>query len=141
MEKHEFDSTDPWTDVVSSCAWAIRSTVMPTVNASPAQLIFGRDMLFDLSFAVKWRDVRNKRIELRKQNNERENKGRVQHQYKVGDLVLLNRDKLQRKLNTKRDGAFEIIKVYANGTVKLQKGVVTEKLSIRRIQPYTQRHN
>ena len=65
IENVILDPKDPFTDIICSCAWAIRSTVHTTLKASPAQLVFGRDMIFDLSFKVKWRDTtdnRNKRI-------------------------------------------------------------------------------
>ena len=69
-------------------------------------------------------------------NNEGENRLRIDHTYREGDLVLVNRDTLQPKLLPKRDGPFTIKKVYSNGLPKVQKGTVAQKLSIRRLVPY-----
>ena len=50
LEKYQFPRGDPWSNILASAAWAIRSTVHTTLGAMPGQLIYGRDMLFDLSF-------------------------------------------------------------------------------------------
>ena len=49
IENVTLDSSDPWTDILRKCAWAIRSTVHTTLKVTPAQAIFGCDMLFDLA--------------------------------------------------------------------------------------------
>jgi hypothetical protein len=72
----------------------------------------------------------------RRTNNERENKSRTDYQYKVGDKVLINRDVIQRKLLPKRDGPYEVVRIYDNGTIKLRKGIVVQRINIRRLQPY-----
>ena len=70
-------------------------------------------------------------------NNERENAKRVRHEYKVGQRVFLNKPKTRklRKLETPREGPFEVIAVYTNGTIRLQKGPVSERVNIRRVTP------
>ena len=93
-------------------------------------------MLFNLAFQITWRDITEKRNDSMKSNNDRENDKRRPHKYNVGNLVLLNRDKLQLKLNAKFDGPYKITKVYTNGIVKLRKNVMSKKVSIRRILPY-----
>jgi hypothetical protein len=47
LENFEFDYNDPWSQILANCAWTIRSTVHSILNATPAQIMFGRDMLFD----------------------------------------------------------------------------------------------
>jgi hypothetical protein len=141
LETYTFPADDPWTQILSQCAWAIRSTVHLVLDATPAQLVFGRDMLFDLSFTADWQGIKNRRQQSIDSSNLRENSRRIAHQYRVGDQVLLDRNLLQRKLLPKRDGPFTIQQIYTNGVVKISKGVTTEKVSIRRIVPYNSRHN
>ena len=136
IENRILDPKEPFIDILCTCAWAIRSTVHTTLKASPAQIVFGRDMLFDLSFKVKWRELLDNRKRVLLQNNERENRSRTDHAWRVGDQVLINRDMLQRKHLPKRDGPFTIVNVYSNGLVKVQKGIVQQKLSMRRLIPY-----
>ena len=121
----------------ANCAWATRSTAHSVTDATPAQLIFGRDMLFDLSFRTKWKDIRTKRIDAIKKNNAAENAKRVQYKYKPGDQVLLDKGlEVQRKLYPKRTGPYKVIRIYPNGVLKIQKGFFTQRVSIRRCTPY-----
>ena len=55
LEDHDFDYQDPWSQILANCAWAIRSTVHSVLNDTPAQIVFGRDMLFDLSFTTEYK--------------------------------------------------------------------------------------
>ena len=48
----DIDPVDPWTNILASVAWAIRSTNHMTNGASPAQLIFGRDMVHPLTYTA-----------------------------------------------------------------------------------------
>ena len=73
LENYKFDPEDPW-DILSHCAWAIRSTMHMTMGVTPAQLVFGRDMMFDLSFAANWNEIRIKKEHSIQVNNERENR-------------------------------------------------------------------
>lgn len=138
-EEYPFDLNDPWTGILTKCAWAIRSSIHTLMEASPGQLVFGRDMLFDISFIANWQQIKDKRRDSALDNAMRENKKRVYHEYKNGDKVLVSRDKLQRKMNAKRDGPYEVVQVYDNGVIKIRKGIVTEKISIRRLSPYKSR--
>jgi hypothetical protein len=136
LDKYKFDYEDPWSDILAQAAWAIRSTVHTLYDATPGQLVFGRDMIYDLSFKPEWDKLLQKRQSARRTNNERENKSRTDYQYKVGDKVLINRDVIQRKLLPKRDGPYEVVRIYDNGTIKLRKGIVVQRINIRRLQPY-----
>jgi len=53
LENKKLDPKDPFTDILYTCMWVIRSTVHATLKATPGQLVFGRDMIFDLSFKAK----------------------------------------------------------------------------------------
>jgi hypothetical protein len=67
LEDHDFDYQDPWSQILANCAWAICSTVHSVLNATPAQIVFGRDMLFDLSFTTEYRnraENENKRLQM-----------------------------------------------------------------------------
>ena len=50
LDRYHFDYTDPWSDILAQAAWALRSTVHTWYDATPGQLVFGRDMIYDLSF-------------------------------------------------------------------------------------------
>jgi hypothetical protein len=58
LEDHDFDYQDPWSQILANCAWAVCSTVHSVLNATPAQIDFGRDMLFDLPFTTEYKEIR-----------------------------------------------------------------------------------
>jgi hypothetical protein len=136
LEKRELSETEPWSPFLTAVAYAIRSTYHTTLQATPAQLVFGRDMILPLKFKADWARIRQQRQEAIIKNNIRENKSRIYHEYKPGDKVLLTKPGIIRKLSAPRTGPHEIIGVYPNGTVLLQRGVIQERVNIRRLTPY-----
>jgi hypothetical protein len=57
--------------------------------------------------------------------------------YKVGDKILLKKPgKHLRKLEAPRTGPHTVTEKYINGTVRIQKGKVNERVNIRRLFPY-----
>jgi hypothetical protein len=136
LEERELDEKDPWAPFLSATAYAIRSTYHTTLQASPAQLVFGRDMILPITFKADWTRIKEQRQQEIRRNNQRENNSRINHQYSVGDKVLLQKPGILRKLSVPRTGPQKIIKVYTNGTVTIQRGAIKERVNIRRITPY-----
>ena len=130
LDRYQFDYADPWSDILAQAAWAI------SFNCTYIVQRHARPIIYDLSFKPQWDKLLHRRQTSRLVNNQRENKSRVPHEYKVGDKVLINRDVIQRKLLPKRDGPYEVVRIYDNGTIKLRKGIVVQRINIRRLQPY-----
>jgi hypothetical protein len=137
LENNYLDETDPWAGILSATAFAIRSTYHTTLKASPGQLVFGRDMMFNIKHVANWHAIRANKQKLIHQNNERENANRIPHEYEVGDKVLLLRNQ-PNKYERPYDGPYVIQKVLTNGTVHLKMGAVTDTVNIRRLQPYNE---
>ncbi len=80
-------------------------------------------------------------------NNTKENKKRLGHIYQVDDLILIVKKPYELAkagkitLPTFSEGPYRILKLYENGTVKIQRGSFTGILSISRIMPYYARNN
>ena len=73
-------------------------------------------------------------------NTQHENNRRIQHHYKVGDMVLLEKPGIIPKLESPCDGPYEILEVYDNGTVQIKvNGAVKERVNLRRLTPFKQR--
>ena len=140
LQQYDFDALDPWNDILASIAWAIRSTHHSTLKASPAQLVFNRDMLLNVKFIADWEMIRLRKQKDVDKNNARENSLRVDHDYHIGDKVLVTDQDIHRKLNCPTKGPYNIIQIYTNGTVRVQRGAVTERINIRRCIPYTEPH-
>ena len=108
LSERELDETNPWGQFLSATSFAIRSTVHTTLEASPAQLVFGRDMILPLSFKANWARIHMKREKEMMKNNDRENRSRIPHEYKVGDKVLLTKGKKPSKLDAPREGPYNV---------------------------------
>jgi hypothetical protein len=76
----------------SDAAWAICSIYHTVLKASPGAAIFGQDMLFDIPFIVDWQKIGERRQRLTELNNARENEGRIDYDYKVGQKVLVQKE-------------------------------------------------
>ena len=67
-----------------------------------------------------------------------ENKKRIQHDYKIGDKVLLAKPGVLSKLAKPRTGPYLVQQVFSNGTINIQKGAVIQRVNIRRVSPYNE---
>jgi hypothetical protein len=108
-------------------------------QATPGQLVFGRDMVLPMKSMADWGTIEQQRQKEMALNNRRENASRISHDYKVGDNVLLKKPgKHLRKLESPRTGPHTVTAIYTNGTLCIQKGKVNESVNIRRLFPYFQ---
>jgi hypothetical protein len=138
LEQRELDDEDPWTPFLSSVAFAIRSTYHTTLGATPAQLVFNRDMILPIQMKFDWERIREQRQRIMHKSNERENATRIPHEYKVGDKILLTKPGMLRKLSVPRTGPHLVQAVYTNGTLRIQRGSISERVNIRRVTPFTE---
>jgi hypothetical protein len=141
LEHKQLDSREPWKRFLAASAFAIRSTYHTTLGATPAQLVYNRDMILPMQFNYDWANVQMRRQQEMARNNRKENKSRIPHEYKAGDQVLLFKPGVLRKLSIPKLGPFTIERVFNNGTVLVRKGPVTERVNIRRCQPYHERED
>jgi transposase InsO family protein/exonuclease VII small subunit len=135
LENNYLDEDDPWKGILSATAFAIRSTYHTTLQHTPGQLVFGRDMIFNIKHAANWEYIKQRKQQIINQNNKRENAKRKKHTYNVGDQVLLSRGN-EFKYESPFTGPHEILKVNDNGTVRLQVKAVADDYNLRRLYPY-----
>ena len=123
--------------ILAEIAWGVRSTVSTVTDASPGQIVFSRDMIFDRPFTTPFEELKQKRQQTSDHNVHQENKKRIKHGYKPGDQVMLDRGVQQRKLLPKRDGPYNVVRVYNSmSTIKIHKGVAVQNVSIQQCKPY-----
>jgi hypothetical protein len=102
---------------LSDSAWAVHSTYHTALKASPDAAIFGQDMLFDIPFIADWQKIGEHRQQLTNLNNARENKGRIDYDYKVGQKVLLRKEGILRNAESRwHKNPWLITSVHTNGT-------------------------
>jgi hypothetical protein len=115
------------------------SSYHTVLKASPGAAIFGRDMLFDIPFIADWKQIEEFRQHTTDRSNERENKTRVDFDYKVGNKILIRKDGILRKAESiwKKE-PWKIMTVHTNGTIRIQCGTKSERINIRRVTPFSE---
>ena len=84
-----FDSTDQWGENLASIAWDIRNFYHCTIQATPSQSVFGRDMIFNLTSVIYWiviTDGTHQQL----------------HDYVIGNLVYVEMNGIYHKLDYKK---------------------------------------
>ena len=135
LQENYLDESNPWKGILSATAFAIRSTYHTTLKKSPGQLVFGRDMIFNIEHIANWEYIRASKQKIIQKNNLIENSTRIPHDYSVGDKVML-RIGSENKYEQPYSGPHTILHVGKNGTVRLQIGAVLDTVNIRRLEPY-----
>ena len=59
LENIELDEDDPFAGLVSAVGFAVRSTYHTTLQATPGQLVFGRDMILPIQYVADWQHIKN----------------------------------------------------------------------------------
>jgi hypothetical protein len=106
---------------LSDAAWAICSTHHTVLKASPGAAIFGQDMLFDIPFIADWQKLGEHKQKLTDLNNTRENEGRIDYDYKVGEKVLLGKEGILCNAESRWHKQPRLItSAHTNGTITVQ---------------------
>ena len=85
VQSIDLDEDDPLSGILSAVSFAIRATYHTTLQASPAQLVFGRDAILNVRHEANWNYIRERKQKLINQKNSRENESRFRH-----DLSLIH---------------------------------------------------
>jgi len=136
LDKSDTVTPEMVDNFITDAAWAIRSTHHSVLQSSPGAAIFGRDMLFDIPYIADWNAIGKRRQTAVDKNTLIENKRRIDYDYQIGNKVTIRKDGVLRKAEDKSTGPFVITQVFTNGTVRIQRGSVSERINIRRIDPY-----
>ena len=87
--KQDFDMDFRWSGLLSAVRQAVIGTVHTTNQATPSQLVLGRDAILNVGFQANWEYLRLQKLKQIKHNNLRENAKRIPHQYAMGDEVMI----------------------------------------------------
>eukprot|EP00804_Cyclotella_cryptica_P029043 CCRYP_005231-RB/>CCRYP_005231-RB protein AED:0.34 eAED:0.34 QI:87/-1/0/1/-1/0/1/0/141 len=112
-------------DFLTNAAWAVRSTYHTVLKTSPGAAIFGRDMLFDVPYIADWSKIGEYRQRQTDRNTRWENASCVDWDYQPGDKVLLRKDGILRKTESRYESdPSTITSIHTNGTIRVQRGTV-----------------
>jgi hypothetical protein len=122
---------------LTNASWAIRSTYHTVLKASPGAAIFGRDMLFDIPYIADWNKIRVHRQHQTDLNTAQENLQCADYDYKVCDKVLIRKDGILHKSESRYDSEpWTITSVHTNGIIRVERGTKSERINIQRVSPY-----
>ena len=96
-------------------------------------------MFLPIRIEADWARIQEKRQKEMQRNNIRENRSRIDHTYTQGEKVLLDKPGILRKMTVPRQGPYEVERVYTNGTIRIRRGAISERVNLRRVTPYTDR--
>ena len=71
------DDDDPWSGILATVMAAVRSTYSTTMQATPMQLVFGRDVIINTKFIADWDYIHQHKQNIIHNNNEWENEKRI----------------------------------------------------------------
>ncbi len=87
-------------------------------------------MLFDISFVADWHKIGEHRQSLTDRSNQRKNNWCIDYNYKVGDKVLIDKECILCKSESKYSKEpWTITTVYTNGTIRTQCKTKLERLN------------
>ena len=126
-----------------SITWAINSTYHTTLQATPGQHAFQRDMIMPTTYLANWATIQHRCQEQSIDSTTKENSSRIRHECHLNDRVLIRRgmgNPYLGKLARPTDGPYKIIDIAQlpiNGTVLIQRTAnSTECVNIRRLVPF-----
>jgi len=132
----DLDGKDPYSGLLTAVAFATRATIHTTLDASPSQLVFGRDAILNMEFHADWETIRHKKQHRINKNNEVENAKRIPHTYHVGDKILVKNDPSRKFGTNAYSGPYVVTSVRNNGTLRYQHGNIYDTINIRNVTPY-----
>ena len=129
---------ETWNGILSATMFALRATVHTTTQATPMQLVFGRDAILNVQFEADWKYIKDRKQKIINYNNQKENSKRVPYTYQVNQLVMLDVTGTTKSKYAKNpyQGPYKVLKVNDNGTVVLEMGPVIDTVNIRNVKPY-----
>jgi hypothetical protein len=133
----DLPSIIPLLSFISAASWATHSTYHTTLQATPGRLVFGRDMLLSIPFRADWAQIKIRKQGLINEGVLRENASRIQYRYNFGDKVLLDKPGILRKSTQPRTGPHTVTRIYQNSIVQIKRGAITERVTLRRLTPYS----
>jgi hypothetical protein len=86
---------------LDNAAWAICSTYHTALKATPGVASFRQDILFNITFVADWHKIGEHRQSLTDRSNQHENNQCNDYNYKVGDEVLVEKEGILCKPESK----------------------------------------
>ena len=94
-----------------------------------------------MKFQADWNLIRKRKQQRMNENDRKENAKRLAHKHEVGDKILIKNALKGKCTGNPYKEPCEITAVYNNGTVRHQKGAVTDAINVQQIKPCVEQNN
>ena len=74
LQNNYLDEDDPWSGILAATSFAVQIMCHTTLQATPGQLVFGRDMISNTLFIADWGAIKIRKQIIIYKNNKLENK-------------------------------------------------------------------
>ena len=128
-------NNDPWSGILAATMFAVRATSHTTLQVYTMQLVFGRDAILSIKHVANWEHIWQQTQFRLNHNNKRENMHRNNHQYKVGDKILVKGKKNSRH-ELEFVGPLPLTQINDKWHNSFPKGIINDATNIRRIKPF-----
>ncbi|TYZ69302.1 hypothetical protein PybrP1_003930 [[Pythium] brassicae (nom. inval.)] len=105
------EDDDNWNAALSNISYAPRSGHHTMLMASPGELAFGRNVLFEVAFEANWTEQHKAKLVQLKLASAKENDERVDHEYKPDDKMVLSYTGTRAKHSAAHGGPFTVVAV------------------------------
>ena len=63
-DREDLEEKDPWSGILAAIMFGVRATYHTTLEATPSQLVFGRDAILPIQHQTDWSYIKNKKQKL-----------------------------------------------------------------------------
>ena len=74
LENENLEEVNPFDYFLQSTAWAIRSSYHTTLQATPCELVFGRDMIHNILCKANWNRIQKRKQDIINKSNKKKTK-------------------------------------------------------------------
>jgi hypothetical protein len=138
FDVNEVDEDDLWSGILAATSFAVQATYHTTLQATPAQLVFGQDAILNIKQVSDWTHISQRKQEIFRKNNRKENLKRKAHDYAFDDLILIKANPNKPKFSAEWEGPYPITALHytRNGAIRYRNGPKEDSVNIRHIHPY-----
>lgn len=137
LEEQELNPKVTFEEILTGAVSTTCSMHHTALKATPAQSVFGQDMIPSIMMEANWERMCQCRQEVTALNDVKENDSRIPHVHKVGGKVMHSEHGELCKLSAPQRGLHKVQQVHNDGMLHIcQCGAVSERLNICHSTPF-----
>ena len=89
FDMYNIVNNDPYSGILATTMFTVRATYNTTLQAYPVQLVFRQYSILNIKHVANWEHIWQSKQLVINNNNKRKDMRRNNHQYKVGDKIIV----------------------------------------------------